>query len=124
MDRRSAGKTTNRGEKTMRTRLTSRLSLLFMSFALMFAIPAMALADTLTVSNTLVTNTDTSKSPGDTGTVNVWLEVTNGTPDRDIPGCNVNPNIPGTVTFSSNNPAVTFPNGNTVQIDDCSTIDS
>ena len=106
----------------MRTKVTSRLSLLFLSFALVLALPAIALADTLTVSNTLVTNTDTTKSPGGTGTANVWLEVTKDVPLNDVGGCNVTSSLPGTVKFSSNNPAVTFPNGDTVQITDCSEI--
>src|SRR4028119_2178081 len=44
MDRRSAENTTNRGESNMRTKLRSRISLLFMSFALVLALPAVALA--------------------------------------------------------------------------------
>ncbi|CAA9432864.1 MAG: hypothetical protein AVDCRST_MAG03-3368 [uncultured Rubrobacteraceae bacterium] len=111
------------GRTNTQIRSMGRFPLLFLSFALILALPAMALADTLTVSNTLVTNTDTSKAPGDTGTANVWLEVTNGAPNGDVNGCNVTSALPGTVTFSSNNPAVTFPQGNTVQLTDCSAID-
>jgi hypothetical protein len=50
IDRRSAGKTTNRGESNMRARLTSRFSLLFMmTFALMLALPAVAFAADATI---------------------------------------------------------------------------
>jgi hypothetical protein len=104
----------------MRTRLRSKVTLLFMTCAVLLTIPAMALADSLTVSNTLVTNTDTSKAPGDTGTLNAWLEETNGTPADDRNGCNATDSNPATVTFTSNNPSVTFPNGNTVQLTGCS----
>jgi hypothetical protein len=95
--------------------------LLFMTFALLLAVPALALADTLTVSNTLITNTNATKAPGDTGTANVWLETTNGTPAGDTNGCNASTNTGQgvTVTLSSNNSAVTFPSGNTATITDC-----
>ena len=107
----------------MRTRLTSRLSLLFLSFAMVLALPAMALADTLTVSNTLITNTDTSKAPGGTGTANVWLDPTNSdptTPD-DETGCNASTATgqAAKVTLSSTNSAISFPNGASADLTAC-----
>src|SRR3712207_8770672 len=41
----SVGMTANRGGRNMRTKLTGRFSLLFLSFALVLAMPAIALAD-------------------------------------------------------------------------------
>jgi hypothetical protein len=106
----------------MRTKLRSKVTLLFMTIAVLLAVPAVAaLADTLTVSNTLITNTNATKAPGDTGTANVWLEPTNGTPAGDQNGCNASTAAGQavTVTLTSNNADVTFPNGNTAQITDC-----
>ncbi len=106
----------------MRTKLRGKVTLLSIMCAVLIAIPAIAaLADTLTVSNALVVNTNTTKNPGDTGTANVWLETTNGTPANDPNGCNASTAAGQavTVTLSSNNTAVTFPNGNTAQITAC-----
>jgi hypothetical protein len=102
--------------------MRSKFKLLFVVCALFVAIPAVAaLADTLTVSNAVNVNQNATKAPGDTGTANVWLEPTNGTPAGDQNGCNASTAAGQavTVTLSSNNPAVTFPNGNTAQITDC-----
>ena len=126
MDRRSAGKTTNEGETNMRTKLRSKFTLLFMTFAVLLAIPAVALADTLIV-NDLVTNTDTSKAPGGTGTANVWLNTTNGDPSGDTNGCNAATATAtatatgqaATVTLSSTNSAISFPNGASAALTAC-----
>ncbi len=83
----------------MRTRLTSRLSLLFMAFALVLALPAMAFADTLQVNNTLVVGSNVSKDPGQSGTGKVWLETTD--PSDPVNGCDATGSNPATVTFTS-----------------------
>jgi hypothetical protein len=65
----------------MRTRLTSRISLLFMAFALLLALPAMAFADTLQINNTLVVGSNVSKDPGQSGTGKVWLDPSDNSTD-------------------------------------------
>lgn len=106
----------------MRTKLRSKFTLLFMTFAVLLAIPAVALADTLIV-NDLVTNTDTSKAPGGTGTANVWLNTTNGDPSGDTNGCNASTATAtgqaATVTLSSTNSAISFPNGASAALTAC-----
>jgi hypothetical protein len=94
-----------------------------MTCAVLLAIPAIALADTLSISNDLTIGGNATKAPGDTGTANVWLQPTNGTPEGDTTGCNASTAAGQavTVTLSSNNSAVTFPNGNTAQLTDCGT---
>jgi hypothetical protein len=88
---------------------------------MLLSIPAIALADTLTVSNSVSVDQNATKNPGDTGTANVWLDPTNGTPTGDTNGCNASTAAGQAVTvaLSSNNTAVTFPNGNTAQITAC-----
>jgi MBG domain-containing protein len=88
----------------MRTRLTSRLSLLFLSFAMVLAIPAVAFADIVIVNDVNVGVGNASKAPGDTGIANVWLEPTNNDPARDFNGCNVgvkDDGVKATVTLKS-----------------------
>jgi MBG domain/Bacterial Ig-like domain len=104
----------------MRTKLRSKVTLLIMTCALLLAVPAIAaLADTLIISNSVTVNQNVTKTPGDTGTANVTLNVTNGTPDGDTNGCNANGSNPVTATLSSNNSDVTFPSGNTATITGC-----
>ena len=78
----------------MRTKLRSKVTLLFMTFGLLLAIPAIALADTVIITNDVALNTNATKNPGDTGTANVRVDVTNGTPDGDATGCNANGSNP------------------------------
>ena len=104
----------------MRTYLRGKITLLFLTLGLLLAIPAIALADTLIITNDVLLNTNTSKNSGDTGTANIVLNVTNGVPVGDQSGCNVDTNNPATVTLSSDNANLTFPNGNnTAQLTDC-----
>ena len=104
----------------MRTKLRGKFTLLFLTIAVLLAVPAVvALADTLFITNELAVNSDATKNPGDTGTARVYVKVTNGTPDGDTNGCNVRPGNPLTVELKSDNPDVTFPNGDSVQITDC-----
>ena len=106
----------------MRTKLRSKATLLFMMFAVLLAIPAIALADTLVIQNDLNVNANATHAPGDTGTANVVLNVTNGTPTGDTNGCNANGSNPLTATLSSNNADVTFPSGNTASITGCGVV--
>jgi hypothetical protein len=103
----------------MRTFLRGKVTLLFMMLGLLLAIPAIALADTLLIQNDLNVNANATHAPGDTGTANVVLNVTNGTPAGDTNGCNANGSNPLTATLSSNNADVTFPSGNTASITGC-----
>jgi hypothetical protein len=107
----------------MRTYLRSKFTLLFMMLGLLVAVPTIALADTLFISNDLTIGGNATKAPGDTGTANVWLEPTNGTPTGDTNGCNASTNVGQEVevTLSSNNASVTFPNGASVKLTDCGT---
>src|SRR5215204_7556340 len=106
----------------MRTFLRGKVTLLFIMLGLLLAIPAVALADTLIITNdiTLATsNTNATKNPGDTGTAYVRLDVTNGTPAGDTNGCNASGTNPLTVELKSNNADVTFPGGDTALVTGC-----
>src|SRR3712207_6192874 len=76
----------------MRTKLTSRLSLLFMAFAMMLALPAMAFADQFV--NTLDGSIDNDKesvslvSHGRTATTQIWVNQRQDGPN-DPAGCNL-----------------------------------
>jgi len=102
----------------MRTRLRGKFSLLFLAFGLLLAIPAVALADTLIITNDVNVNANATHAPGDTGTANVTLNNTNNTPG-DTNGCNATGANPLTATLSSNNSDVIFPSGNTATITGC-----
>jgi hypothetical protein len=84
----------------MRTYLRGKLTLLFMSFALMLALPAMALADTLQINNTLVVGSNVSKDPGQSGIGKVWLDASDNSTDTQN-GCNATNQAPVIVTFTS-----------------------
>lgn len=84
----------------MRTRLRSKVTLLFMMCAVLLAIPAMALADTLQINNTLVVGSNVSKDPGQSGTGTVWLDPSDNSTDPQN-GCNATDPAPVTVTFTS-----------------------
>ncbi|CAA9212931.1 MAG: hypothetical protein AVDCRST_MAG93-105, partial [uncultured Chloroflexia bacterium] len=108
----------------MRTKLTSRLSLLFLSFALVLAMPAMALAvDTLYV-NDLVTNGDVTKTANSTGSAEIWLAAgdrtnTPGTPD-DAKGCNATTDKKVKVSLASfNTSKVTINSPGFVELSNC-----
>src|SRR4028118_2325693 len=97
VDRRSAGKMTNRGESNMRTKLTSRLSLLFLTFAMVLALPAIALADNF--QNTLAsseTGTRTITTDGTTaGSTTVgYRVVANSSAGDTQASCNVTDGSP------------------------------
>jgi VCBS repeat-containing protein len=103
----------------MRTWMRSKVTLLFIMLGLLLAIPAIALADTLLIRNDLNVNANATHNPGDTGTANVVLNVTNGAPTGDTNGCNASGSNPLTASLSSNNADVTFPSGNTATITGC-----
>jgi hypothetical protein len=84
----------------MRTRLRSKTTLLFMTCAVILALPAMALADTLQINNTLVVGSNVSKDPGQSGTGKVWLDPSDNSTDPQN-GCNATDPAPVTVTFTS-----------------------
>jgi hypothetical protein len=88
----------------MRTRLTGRLSLLFLTFALILAMPAVALADVVTVSdtNTLQASGDTTKQAGQTGSARFHLLSTgNDDPNDLINNCNADASNKVKVTATS-----------------------
>jgi hypothetical protein len=103
----------------MRTRLTSRISLLFMAFALLLALPAMAFADTLQINNTLVVGSNVSKDPGQSGTGKVWLDPSDNSTDTQN-GCNATTSAPVTVTFTSSDTSK-IANPAPVTLTDCGT---
>jgi hypothetical protein len=103
----------------MRTRLTSRISLLFMAFALVLALPAMAFADTLQINNTLVVGSNVSKDPGQSGTGKVWLDPSDNSTDTQN-GCNATTSAPVTVTFTSSDTSK-IANPAPVTLTDCGT---
>ena len=133
MDVRQTGKTTDRGEKNMQMKFRSRLSLLFLSFALLLAIPAVAFADIITVNDadTLQASGDTSKQAGQTGSARFHLLATGPSDSNDpdpVGDCNANASNPVTVTANSTakNAAgetitspITFNSPGNVQITEC-----
>ncbi|HSL01223.1 MAG TPA: PxKF domain-containing protein [Rubrobacteraceae bacterium] len=98
--------------------LRGKLTLLFMSFALVLAIPTVALGDNVQT-NDVDTGANTSKEPGQSGTANVRIVGTNS-PGGDFAGCNVSTTNPATVSFSgSPSGKVTFDGSGSVQITEC-----
>src|SRR5215216_3673378 len=95
----------------MRTYLRGKITLLFMTFGLLLAIPAIALADTINAdpnpATVVVVENNVNKAPGETGTAKVWLAVDDNSTDP-VNGCNANTTNPVSITLSSNNPDVTF----------------
>jgi hypothetical protein len=117
MDRRSAGKITNKGETKMRTTTTrSKLTLLFMAFAMMLALPAVALADNLQL-NDLSIGGNATKAPGDAGTATA--RIMGNAENGDIKGCNVDASNPATVTLSSSDASKVTLASSSVEITDC-----
>jgi hypothetical protein len=89
----------------MRTKLRSKVTLLFMTFGLLLAIPAVALADNTQVNEVDVDGNaqdSVTKAPGDTGTLTVRL-VGNRSPTGDINNCNVDSSNQATVSLTSSN---------------------
>src|ERR687894_597496 len=96
---RSAGKITNEGETNMRNTSTrARLTLLFMAFAMMLALPATALADDIynNLDGSIDANVETVSltAGGSNGTVNLQVNPTGG----DGKGCC---NLNGTSALSA-----------------------
>jgi hypothetical protein len=86
----SMGKPLKKGESNMRTKLRSRLSLLFVALAVMLAFPAMALADQ--IANSLDNSVDTAAEQmslnegGSAGTTKIYVNPANGDGKA---GCNL-----------------------------------
>jgi len=79
------------------------------------AIPAIALADTISadpVVNTVVVENNVSKAAGESGTVKVWLANDDNATDP-VNGCNANTSNPVSITLSSNNSDITFDSSGT-----------
>lgn len=64
---------------------------------------ALALGDTLNV-NDLTTGGNTTLTPGSTGSADVYLTATNGTPSGDPNGCDATGSSPATVSLQSDQP--------------------
>jgi hypothetical protein len=80
----------------MRTKLRSKFTLLFMTFALLLAIPAVALADN--VQNNVVAGGNDTITAGDTTTVNYRIAANNGDGQT---GCNASDTTAATVTINA-----------------------
>ncbi len=100
----------------MRTKLRSKITLLFMTCAVLLAIPAIALADTITAdpdpANVVVVENNVNKVPGATGSAKVWLTVDDNSTDP-VNGCNANSTNLVSISLSSDNPDVTFDSSGT-----------
>jgi hypothetical protein len=100
----------------MRTYLRGKVTLLFMTFGLLLAIPAIALADTITAdpapADIVVVENNVNKVPGDTGSAKVWLTVDDNSTDP-VNGCNANDTNPVSITLTSSSPDVTFDSSGT-----------
>jgi hypothetical protein len=85
---------------------------------------SIVMADTITIENTVGLNDNVSKSPGNTGTVLLRLDTTNGTPVGDVNGCNAQSGTnsqgsPLIVTLASSNSDVTLDASGTVTFTAC-----
>ena len=104
----------------MRTKLTSRLSLLFLSFALVLALPAIALADD--IYNKLDTSIDAvaEQMPlnvgGPNGTTQLYVDQTNGDLKN---GCNFTGSTTLGLSVSSSNPGVATVSPSSVTFGSC-----
>ena len=102
----AAGTTEGDRESSMfRKQIVRALTLATIVSLLMSSV---VLADTVTVSNELLVNTNVTKAPGTTGTGYVRVVPSTGTPVGDTNGCNVRPSEPLTVNLSSSNAQVTL----------------
>jgi hypothetical protein len=85
----------------MRTMLRSKVTLLFITCAVVLAIPAIALADTLTV-NDVSAGGDVTKVQGTSGTAGaVITAVTDNVNNTDASGCNATGSTKATLTLTS-----------------------
>jgi hypothetical protein len=82
----------------MRTKLRSKFTLLFMTFAVLLAIPAIALADALTV-NDVSSGGDVTKVQGTSGQAGAVITATTVTDDAN--GCNATGSDNATLTLTS-----------------------
>ncbi len=98
--------------------LGGRFSALFMAFAIVLAIPAMALADTLQINNDLRVGTNVTKNAGESGIGKVWLAVQDSS--DSLNGCNATGDAPATVTFTSSDQAK-IANPGSVRLTGCGT---
>jgi hypothetical protein len=100
----------------MRTKLSSKTTLLVVMCALLIAVPAVAaIADNVQV-NDVAAGANATKTPGETGTASVRI-VANSAPSGDRANCNVSSRSPATVTLSASPNEITF--DSTAQITSC-----
>jgi hypothetical protein len=95
--------------------------LLFMAFAMMLALPAVAFADNVQT-NDVDTNGDASKTPGQSGSA--FARVVANAANEDVNGCNVSTTAPATVSFratqnGSPSDKITFNSPGSVQVTAC-----
>ena len=104
----------------MRTTLRSRLSLLFMSFALLIAVPAMAFADDIynNLDPTIDSNVETTNltAGGANGTVNLHVDPTNG---DDKNGCNLTSNSKLVAAVNNTDASVATVSPSSVEFTSC-----
>ena len=100
----------------MRTTLRSKLTLLFMAFAMVLALPTVAFADVVQT-NDVVAGNNATKAPGESGKASVYLDTTDST--DPVNGCNATGSAPATINLTSSSSKLTFPNGSSKQITGC-----
>jgi hypothetical protein len=104
----------------MRTRIKSKFSLLFVAFAALLAVPAIALADN--ISNTLDPTVDAVAETmpltvgGANGTTKLYVDPTNGDGKN---GCNLTGSTSLTISLASNNTGVATVSPSTVTFTSC-----
>ena len=114
------GKIFKRGETNMRTRsMRGKLSLLFVAFAMMLALPATALADT--VQNTVDTTDEQINLTvgGSNGSTKIWVQSANL---DGINGCNLKNTGQITVNAASGDTNVATVSPSSVTVQDCDEI--
>jgi hypothetical protein len=99
----------------MRTKLRSKITLLFMTFGLLLAIPAVALADQ--VLNNVVAGGNDTIAAGNSTTINYRVNPGGGADTQG--GCNVNDGTAATVTI--NKPAAVTASPGSLSFDACNT---
>ena len=117
----------------MGIKLRSKLMLLFATFAMLLAMPTVALADTLNV-NDLQTNGNTSKEAGQGGTAKFWLENQNNRDGDPVNSCNASATQNVRVAVSATakdkdgnsiaNAPISFANPGYVDIADCGEVNA
>ena len=114
-----------RGSIDMRTKLRSKVTLLFMTCAVLLAIPAMALADTVTnnVDGTVDTSLETMNltAGGSDGSAKIYVEPTENTsnPEDGKSRCNLTNSSSLTVNAASSNSAVATVSPSSATLTDC-----